>query len=481
VTNRSIQRQLVFHILVIAIIALTLLLISSSRSPFAHLLALDPCASDTEGTCISVLKSARLLLWASLALFLIRTTSTFIFGLAYRLRKEYEAPNILRNAFSVVAYILVLTLIFKIYFPKVELAALITTSAVFSVIIGLALQETLGNFFAGISLHADKPFQIGDVITVGDYTGVVESVTWRAVNIRTFMDHVVQLDNSGVAKQPFVVCAQNELNAREIYFSTLYSDPPERTIRVVRDAVRGTPNISPKRAPEVNLIKFGDSGIDFRAKYWLEDYKRYVGTDAVVRQRVWYALQRAKITFPFPTRTLHIEPRAQRNGDHHVPPTFIERLSQVALFAPLSNDEITMLAEAAQFHTFTSGENLIHAGDEGASMFIIHRGKVEIQTSNNGQAHTIATLKQGDFFGEMALLKGEPRAADVVASEETDVLEIGYEAMKDLLTSNPSLVESLSEVITERSAGLYAGSSRTQNTAESASIIASIKKFFRLK
>ncbi len=480
-TSRPIKRQLGFLILAIATVALALFLLYNFQSSIAVHFKIDPCTPDSNGSCISILKTTRLLLWVLLAVLLIRSVSEFIFGFAYRLRKEYEAPNIVRNIFSIVAYILVLTLIFKIYFPNVELAALITTSAVFSVIIGLALQETLGNFFAGISLHADKPFKIGDVITVGNFTGVVESVTWRAVNIRTFMDHVVQLDNSGVAKQAFVVCSQNELNAREVYFSTLYSDPPEQTVRVVRDAVRGTPNVSPKRAPEVNVINFGESGIDFRVKYWLENYRLYVKTDSVVRQRVWYALRRAKITFPFPTRTLHLEPRAKKSAGRTTETELVERLSEISLFAPLTAEEVTKLAEAAHLYTFTSGEKLIHAGDPGASMFVINRGAVEVRSSNNGQAHTIATLTQGDFFGEMALLKGDPRTADVVACEETEVLEIGYQAMKELLTSNPSLVESLSDVIAERRAGLSAGSAIMQNSAESASIIVSIKKFFRLK
>lgn len=437
--------------------------------------------SDVSGKHNStILTVAGVLLASSLAVLLIRIAGDLVFGYALRLRKDYEAPSIVRNLFSIVAYILILTLVFKIYFPTIELAALVTTSAVFSVIIGLALQDTLGNFFAGISLHADKPFQVGDVITVGAWTGVVETITWRAVKIRTFMDHIVQMDNSSVAKQAFEVCPQNNLNAREIYFSTGYTDAPDRTIRIAQDAVRGIPNISPARAPEVNLIKFGDSSVDYRVKYWLEDYRLYNDTDAVVRQRVWYAMRRAKINFPFPTRTLHIERHTSQDDSHGDYSEFVERLAGVALFAALSNDELERLAASAARHTYTSGEYLIRAGDAGASMFVLHKGAIEVRTSNNNDA-PLATLQAGDFFGEMALLRGEPRTANVVACEESEVLEIGYDAMKDLLSSNPALVESLSEVIAERRAKLSENPINTQSdVTESASIIDSIKKFFRL-
>jgi hypothetical protein len=195
------------------------------------------------------------------------------------------------------------------------------------------------------------------------------------------MDHVVQMDNSSVAKQAFEVCPQNNLNAREIYFSTLYSDPPDRTIRIVHDAVVGIPNVSPARSPEVNLIKFGESGVDFRVKYWLEVYRLYNDTDAVVRRRVWYAMRRARITFPFPTRTLHIERRASQNNFQADSPEFVERLAGVALFAALSEDELKRLAASAVCHTYTSGEYLIRAGDAGTSMFVLHRGTIEVRTS----------------------------------------------------------------------------------------------------
>src|SRR5437899_2597623 len=123
-----------------------------------------------------------------------------------------------------------------------------STSAIFGVIIGLALQDTLGNFFAGISLHADRPFQVGDVITVGQqkHTGVVESITWRAVKIRTFQNHIVLVSNSSAAKEAIEVCPRDNLNARLVYFSTLYSDSPAKTIHIVREAVRDAENVSPR-------------------------------------------------------------------------------------------------------------------------------------------------------------------------------------------------------------------------------------------
>src|SRR5947209_14213274 len=114
-----------------------------------------------------------------LAYLVVRAFNVLIFGLVFRFRRGFEAPTLVRNIFSIIAFTALFFVIFSVIFPKVNLGALFTTSAIFGVILGLALQDTLGNFFAGISLQADRPFQVGDVITVGvqKHTGVVEGIT----------------------------------------------------------------------------------------------------------------------------------------------------------------------------------------------------------------------------------------------------------------------------------------------------------------
>jgi CRP-like cAMP-binding protein len=153
----------------------------------------------------------------------------------------------------------------------------------------------------------------------------------------------------------------------------------------------------------------------------------------------------------------------------------------VDIFAPLSIEETGMLAQAAVRHVFAPGEVVIRAGDPGSSMFVVHNGRVRVQVSENGRPRTVATLNEGDFFGEMALFTGEPRTANVVALEETEVLEIGYAAMKRVFDTNPDLVESLSFIIAERRQGLTPQTdSSTPSPDSSGSLLSAIKRFFGL-
>jgi small-conductance mechanosensitive channel/CRP-like cAMP-binding protein len=432
----------------------------------------------------SVIRIPELILFSMLAYVAVRALDTIIFDFVVRVRSGYEAPTLVRNIFSLVVFTVLFVLIFNRIYSEVNLGALFTTSAIFGVIIGLALQDTLGNFFAGISLQADRPFQVGDVIVVGQqkHTGVVEGITWRAIKIRTFQNHIVHVSNSNAAREPIEVAPRNNLNARLIIFGTLYSDSPAKTIHVVREAVRDADNVSQKITPIVRIRNLGDSSIEWEIKYWLDDYAKYNDTDALVRQRVWYALRRSGLTFAFPTRTLHVERKAIAKRDGAAE-GIADRLAAVDVFAPLSPEEVQQLADAAIWHVFAPGETLIRAGDEGSSMFVVHNGRVQVQISENGRTRPVAVLAEGDFFGEMGLFTGEPRTADVVALDETEVLEIRHQAMRRLFETNPSLAESISWTIAERRAALDASSQEAAQVSieESAGLLASIKRFFGLR
>lgn len=478
-THPRSKNKLPLFLIATTIVVLSLYLLLRFEFPLLSYLGAHMTERASPETIVKILK---LILWATFAYLIVRALRALLFGLIFRLKSGYQASTLARNIFSIVAFTIFFLLIFSELFPKVNLGALFTTSAIFGVILGLALQDTLGNFFAGISLHADRPFQVGDVVSIGQQrlTGVVEGITWRAIKLRTFQNHLVLLSNSSVAKEAIEVCPRNNLNARLVYFSSLYTDSPAKAIHIVREAVREADNVSQKITPIVRIRNLGESGLEYEVKYWLEDYARYNDTDALIRQRIWYAFRRADLTFNFPTRTLKIDRKFKPTGlevDHSA---LVERLSAVDIFAPLTVEETATLAKGAVRHVFAHDEVVIRAGDAGSSMFVVHSGRVQVEVNEQGRSRPVAILNEGDFFGEMALFTGQPRTANVVALDETEVLEIGHEAMKGLFDTNPDLVESLSHIIAERKVGLAGQPDGAEQADESDGIITSIRRFFRL-
>jgi len=426
----------------------------------------------------NLLRILKILLWMALIISFVRFVGYSIISTIRG--SQSEVSSLIRTVLSIIIYIVTFFIVFQSQYPDVPLAPLFTGSTILGIVVGLALQDTLGNLFAGIALQADQPFQVGDVVTmVNQQGGVIESVSWRGVKIRTFQNKVLVISNAIMGKEMIEVAPKDNLNARHVFFNTVYVASPSRTIQVLRDAVRQVENVSPKIRPVVRIRNLGTDGIDWEVKYWAEDYSIYPDTDALIRQRVWYVFSRENIDFAYPTRTVHIAEKKEEATLVEYVNTVSEKLQQVPLFVPLEEGEIERLAKASSTRIYAPGEAIVRRGQEGNSMFVIVRGSVKVQIPENDHQKTINTLRANDFFGEMSLLTGQPRTANVIAEEETEVIQIKKSAMRPLFEANPALMTSICGIIEERRELLVETNSEEENLDESASgVLSSLRKFF---
>ncbi len=426
----------------------------------------------------------KIILWMGLVIAVVRFLNSVIFN-NFLHSSQYEISNLFRNVFSIIIFVAAFFIILQSQYSSAyeKLTPIFTGSTIIAVVVGLALQDTLGNLFSGLAIQADQPFQIGDVITVADKgTGVVENISWRGVKIRTFQNKLLVISNSVLGKESLEIAPRDNLNARLLDFGTIYTNSPAHTIQIIREVVRQVENVSHKLRPIVRIKNFGDSGIDWEIKYWLDDYAKYNETDALIRQRIWYAFQREEIDFYFPTRTIYIENKPNEDIFVETANEIFERLSNNSIFAPLSDEETRKLAAESDVRVFAPGEAIVLQGQDGNSMFVIHRGAVRVQINEDGKIKVLDTLREGGFFGEMGLLTGAPRTATVVAEEETEVLEINNLCLKPILEANPELVSSFSRLVEERRALIKQLEAKpaTKQMVDKTSVFDSIKKFFGL-
>ena len=493
--SSELRKKTVFLLLSSAIITLVLILIPSDETLDSYLKQVtmfsggdamsSQVAETVKNLIFHLVHIVKIILWMTIVIIFVRYVNYLIFHLALRNTTQNEISSLLKTVLTIVVCIVAFFIIFQSQYPRIELAPLFTGSTILGIVVGLALQDTLGNLFAGIALQADQPFQIGDVINIQNnrWTGVVEQVSWRGVKLRTFQNKIVVISNAVLGKEFIEVSPRDNLNARLVFFNTIYSVSPARTIHLIREAVRQVENVSPKIRPVVRIRNLGESGIDYEVKYWLEDYTKYNDTDALIRQRIWYAFQREDIHFAFPTRTLfHEKQDIVPNFTESVDEIF-ERLSEVPLFAPLTDEETQQIAETVEAKIFSTGEKIVRRGQEGKSMFVIHRGSVKVQINEDGKIKVLRNLSEGEFFGEMGLFTGEPRTATVVAQEETEVLEIKHTCLKPVLEENPDLVERFVDIIEQRRAKLSEANAEQAADAQAmkSGMFDSIRKFFGLR
>lgn len=129
----------------------------------------------------------------------------------------------------------------------------------------------------------------------------------------------------------------------------------------------------------------------------------------------------------------------------------IALLQQIPLFAGLPGEQLRALARGMNRRRYAKGQTILQQGEEGDSLFIIVSGRVRIYTqSAEGHELSVWICDKGDFFGEMALLSGEPRSACAKAMQTTDVLVLHRQAFRQFLLSTPQAAIHIIEILSMR-------------------------------
>jgi len=420
------------------------------------------------------------------ALLVVRLFDYVFFDVASRLRRKSTAPALLRQILGLVLFGISLGILFQATL-HVSLTALVTTSAIITAVIGLALQDTLGNLFSGLALHTEKSVQVGDMIRIVDAFGTIEELSWRAIKLRTLDGNIVLVPNSLASRERLSVYRRpGRPIARAIEVGLEYGTPPEKAMRVLEQAAKNVPGVASYPEPAATMKKFGDFAIVYELRYWIEDYVRLIDLDSQVRERIWYRLDREGIAIAYPLIRQHqfaagrLEAPARGAG-------LLEAIDRLDLFAPLSPEERLKLAEGAQERRFAPGEVIVAEGDRSSSMFVVQEGQVTVSIHGaQGDTRKLAMLQAGDAFGEISLLTGEPRTATVRALSQAVLVEITKATVAPLLEANPTLVEALSASMRERrqeAADLYdASREKAETPSPDRSVLgARIARFFGIK
>lgn len=358
---------------------------------------------------------------------------------------------------------------------KIDVTTLLGTSAVLSLVLGLALQETLGNLFAGISLQLERPFAVGDFIRVGQDEGRVVQIAWRSTRIETVRKETVTFPNSLVAKG-HVVSFSGPAVAIDLTVSASYGAPPNRVKGEVLETLRESPTVLKDPAPWVRVNTLGDSAVVYAVRLFIADYAQAPKARDEVLSRLWYRFARAGIEIPFPQSVVHLK----NQGPDKAPPAH-ELLSRLEWFAPFSPDELLEIANGAHERRYGEGEEIVTEGRDGSTFFVVISGRVGVR---GGQpAREVATLARGQAFGEMSLLTGEPRSATVVALEDSTLLELDRAAFARHFSANPERAREIATLVTQRRAELIAANQKDPEAParESARVFARLKELFRLR
>jgi small-conductance mechanosensitive channel len=383
-------------------------------------------------------------------------------------------PSIVQDAIVIGLLVLVATFVFQ--------DKLLTTSAVGAVVVGFALQDTLGNAFAGLGIQSEKPFRVGHWIRVGDFEGRVAEVTWRATKLRTKAGNFVVLPNNIIAKEAITNYSEPQVPTRlEVEVGASYLSTPADVKAATLEAMGHVPRVLKSPAPDALLHSFDGSAITYRARFWVADYELDDEIKDEVRSAIFYAYGRRGIEIPWPIEVGYS--REWPEPDAATKQRDRERvLAGVDLFSRLNDEQRQQIAAASTMRLYGNGEAIVRQDAPGQSMFIVCSGRVAVVLEPGNRE--VAAIEKGGYFGEMSLLTGDPRSASVVARGDTVVLELDADVFRALGAADPQAIEQIGIAAMTRRAELTQIRDAAQSTVAvdvPATFLGRMKKFLRLR
>ncbi len=388
-------------------------------------------------------------------------------------------------------------------------SGLLATSAVVSAVLAISLQSTLGNILGGVALQLDGSIHEGDWIQLENgKQGKVRSIRWRHTVVETRDWSTIIVPNVQLLGSSIMILGKREGRAVPqrmwVWFNVDFRFPPTKVIQVVTDALHGAPIDGVAADPRPNVVcmdftkEMRESYATYAVRYWLLDLAADDPTNSRVRARVFTALRRASIPLAVPAVTNFVEvqdpPRLAERARKRTAER-LDALRTVSLFRHLKEAELETLADGMNHMIYTAGEVMTRQGATAHWLYVMTSGRGEVRANvdpdGDGpapmQAKVVAKLDAPDFFGEMGLMTGEPRAADVVAITDVDCFRLGKETFQRVLLDRPEIANELSENMATRRLeliavrdGLDQETRLSRHASEADRILNGIKGFFGL-
>jgi len=174
--------------------------------------------------------------------------------------------------------------------------------------VGFALQDVMKNFAAGVLLLLQKPFRIGDNISVASFDGTVTAIDLRSTEIRTFDGRTVIVPNADVLNHAIINFTRSVNRRIELSVSVAFGSELEQVQKLVLDAIGQVPGLLDDPAPQVVFRNFGDSSIHFAVFYWVDTTKvgLLAAQDAGLKL-IKQTFEKHNINIPYPIHTVLVQ------------------------------------------------------------------------------------------------------------------------------------------------------------------------------
>lgn len=375
----------------------------------------------------------------------------------------------------------------------VDLASLVTTSAIITAVIGFSMQQSLGNVLGGVMLQLDRSIKPGYWVRVDDVTGRIVEITWGHTAIETRNGETVVVPNGWLIQNRFtVIGTRGDPDGpwrRWIRLNVDLSANPGDVCRVLEDAVRNATieNVAAQPGPSAVLMDLGPRHGSYALRYWLLDRGPDDATDSRVRMHAVAALARhgMKLGVPYQEQLDVHDTEAHRQAEAMAEHRRrVAALSTVDLFAPLSDAEREALAPHLVYAPFVAGDVITRQGAVAHWLYLIVSGTADVWVEVPDGRRPVGTLGPGEVFGEMGMMTGEPRGATVTARTDVACYRLDKSGFAAIVTNRPDIAEAMSRILAAReaqTAGRREAGGRGTHATPHRDMLERVRRFFGIE
>ena len=436
-----------------------------------------------------------ILVWFSGGWLFNRLLSVLFWDTLVGMYTEHHPPKMLVQISGIFVFFLTLSLIAHFVFDE-PLTSILVTGGGLTIALGFGIQGLINDLFSSLAIQLDPPFKVGDFINVHHrylaaegLIGRVEETNWRTTRMWTTDRNYIIVPNSYITTQILTNYSMpKSLSRFEMNYTLDFAIPSDRAIRIFNAALLDSvgpkgPVASPK--PTTILTGIDSDGAVYKLKYFLEPTEvSPPKARNTINANVIYHLANAGMSHSYAKQDIFLGRMPKRQKSWSNKEDRMDLLSNIALFQDFSGELLEAITNSFHLRELKPEEVLINQGDDGESLFVLVEGLLEVSLQVEGEKRHLTFLRPGSFLGEMALLTGEKRSADVTSSTESLVGELTKESIMSLATENPEVLNKMTAVVAKRrlkNEEMWATSAKSHDEAvqqEEKSLMARVMNFF---
>jgi small-conductance mechanosensitive channel len=376
-------------------------------------------------------------LWVSVVYAVLLVFNVLVFENAAHGTWRSRAPKLFQDLVRLLLVVIGAAIVLSVVWRQ-DLGGLIAALGVGSIVLGLALQETLGNLMSGIALFFERPFSVGDWISVGGKSGQVVQISWRSVHLRTAQRNLLVLPNSALGRETITNYSQpTDQQMLQLSFGFGLEAPPNRVKAMLVDVAREIPLIMTDPAPRAVACEVLADRIRYEARVSIEHGRYLPQVTDQFTSAVWYAARRAGLPLPLPHAVelqIHEGNDVGRNAADLAP-----LLRAAEGFRVLPDEAIAGLAGAADRVMFGTGERLIAAGEVPHSVYVMTSGEaLGTYPADSGDSGSIR-FGAREVLGVTSLARAQASDIQVIAATDVTAIRIPGEVVARVLQEQPAL------------------------------------------